>query len=226
MDPEASFVFEGTVRAVGAATLAMVEPTDSTAIVTVDRALRIADDMLGIVGRDITVRLKKPAAVGDTAVFAANGWLYGEGVAVVEVSRSPLTAAAAAVTPEMDRQARWSGRLQDRAASADLVVVGRVTALEPAGLGGDDKEHGADWWAATVEVDEVIKGRRPRQLRVLFSNSQDVLWYRAPVLSAGQKAVLLLHRGEESVPDKRAYAVLDELDVQPADGAAAVAELL
>jgi hypothetical protein len=52
------------------------------------------------------------------------------------------------------------------------------------------------------------------------------MWYRAPVLSPGQKAVLLLHRGEEAVPDRRGYAVLDELDVQPADQSAAVASVL
>jgi hypothetical protein len=183
--------------------------------------------MAGVLGRDITVQLNEPAEVGTQAVFSTNGWLYGDSIAVVEVGRrAPVTAALAAMSPEDDRLARWTDELQDRAASADLVVVGRVTALEPAGLGDVDREHGADWWAANVEVDEVLKGRRPRQLRVLFANSQDVLWFRAPVLSPGQKAVLLLHRGEDPVPDKRAYAVLDPLDVQPPDEAAAVAGLL
>jgi hypothetical protein len=79
---------------------------------------------------------------------------------------------------------------------------------------------------ATVEVDEAVKGRQSGTVEVLFASSEDVMWRDAPKLTVGQKAVMLLQKGAPEVEDKRAHAVLHQLDVQPADTAGLVAKLL
>ncbi len=238
MNPEASFIFQGTVVAVGAATLSMVDVNDLTAIVRVDRVLRAPEQMEHIAGREITVRLREPIDAGATAVFEAQGWLYGDSLAVVETSRrgapegEPPTAAAEHALESAaaaDRAATFRSALKERADEASAVVIGRVTGVrETAEAATEDRlsEHAPRWAVATVEVDEAVKGRQSGTIEVLFASSDDVMWRDAPKLAVGQKAVMLLQKGAPEVEDKRANVVLDQFDVQPADTAELVAELL
>jgi hypothetical protein len=237
MTSDAAFVFQGTVVAVGAATLPAVPVDDLTAVVRVDQVLRAPEHMEQLVGREITVRLRKPADPGAVAVFSADGWLYGDSLAVVEVGtrKSPTKAAGAAV-PEAfeapaaaDRTARLRKALQARADEASLVVVGRVTGVQAlataAPTQGRLSEHDPHWATATVEVEEAVKGSPPKTVDVLFANSEDVMWRQAPKLALGQTAVMLLHQDAPGVEDKAAHAVIDELDVQPVESAALVGGL-
>ena len=140
MADEPSFVFEGTVVEVGAATLASIEVNDLTAIVRVDRVLRAPEAMERIAGREITVRLRRKAEAGATAVFSADGWIYGESLAVIETGTrgkvaAPPPAAAADAEPRVesaaaaDRAERFRTALKARADEASAVVVGRVTGV-------------------------------------------------------------------------------------------------
>ena len=239
MNPEASFIFQGTVVATGAATLAMIDVKDLTAIVRVDRVLRAPEQMEHIAGREITVQLREPIDAGATAVFEAQGWLYGDSLAVVETGRQDApdeeAAERAAAEPALesaaavDRAATFRTALKERAGEASSVVVGRVTGVrETAGRAAEDRlsEHAPRWAVATVEVDEAVKGRQSGTIEVLFATSDDVMWRDAPKLTVGQKAVMLLQKGTPEVEDKRANVVVDKFDVQPADTAEIVAELL
>ena len=237
MSPQASFVFEGSVVAVGEATLSMIDVDDRTAVVRVDRVLKAPQQMEYIAGREITVQLREPADVGTSAIFEADGWLYGASMAVVEVGRRrPPEEEPAAAAPEEERPespaaaARakaFREALEARAAEASAVVVGRVTGVRETAAPTEGRltEHDPQWAVATVEVDEAVKGRPGRTVDVVFATSQDVMWRRAPKLNVGQKAVMLLQKGAPEVEDKRAHAVLDRLDVQPVDSAELVAEL-
>lgn len=239
MTSDAAFVFQGTVVAVGAATLPSVSVDDLTAIVRVDQVLRAPEHLEQLVGREITVQLRKRAAAGDVAVFSADPWLYGDSLAVVEVGNRKSPPAAAVAGPEAaesaaaaDRAARHRAALQARADEASLIVVGRVTSvheLETAAAagpaGGRLSEHEPRWATATVEVQEAVKGKPPKTVDVLFANSEDVMWRQAPKLAVGQTAVMLLHKGAPGVEDKTAHAVVDQLDVQPVESAALVGGL-
>ena len=239
MSSEATFVFQGTVVAVGEATLSMIEPDDRTAVVRVDRILRAPEAMEGVAGREITVRLRAPARQGTQATFQAEGWLYGESMAVVETGRRRGGAGGEATTAAgdddrespaaADRAARFRSELKERAGEAAAVVLGRVTGVqerEAPPPEGRLSEHDPQWAVATIEVDEAVKGRPARTTKVWFATSEDVMWRQAPKLRVGQQAVLLLQKGAPEVPDKRAHAVVDKLDVQPAGRADLVAELV
>jgi hypothetical protein len=240
VNDEAPFVFVGTVVRTGASTLPSIEPDDRTAVVRVDRVLRAPQQMEAIAGREITLRLRTRADVGATAVFEAEGWRYGESLAVIELRRrrapaEPPSATAAAHETESaaaaDRAERFRRELKVRADEASTVVVGRVVAVraspETASATQEfQTEHDPQWAVATVEVDSAIKGRAPRTVEVLFATSRDVMWENAPKLAVGQQAVMLLQKGVPDVPDSKANVVLHPLDVRPADTAGFVEELL
>src|SRR5947209_18759713 len=88
----ASFIFKGTVQKLKAATMPSVPVSDRTAIVRVDHVIEAPRMLSGYEGRDITVQLSKGEKVkkGEQAVFYANGWLFGESVAVESVGHTAV----------------------------------------------------------------------------------------------------------------------------------------
>src|SRR5918994_6522196 len=137
MNAEPSFVFQGTVVEVGKATLPTIEADDRTAIVRVDRVLRAPEQMEQIAGREITVRLRQSAEVGTTAVFEADGWLYGESLAVLETGRRRSAAAARSLEAEADVEAgRETPAAAARAATHRSAVEARGQEASAGGGGG------------------------------------------------------------------------------------------
>jgi hypothetical protein len=231
-----TFVFQGTVLALGESTLPNVEANDLTARVRVDRVIRAPAAMERISGREITIQLREPARAKSQAIFSADGWVYGDSMAVIESASRTATSdrirgIAADVTDETmddlespaarDRAATFRTALSARADEASRVVIGRVVAVRQLAASAERRrrltEHDPNWTEATVEVDETLKGETGRKINVLFANSDDVMWRDAPKLDVGQKAVMLLHPAPPNTGRRRADAVLDALDVQPVD---------
>lgn len=233
MAKRASFLFIGEIQALGRSTDPLVEADERTAVVKVLGVIRAPQPMRRIAGREITMRLLKAAEPGELAEFAAEGLTYGTSMAVREVGRrkhvTPEAATAAVVgeQSERDEVATLSADLKVRAADAPLVVLAHVTGVAQSQMRKPrDTEHDPEWVTATVLVDRVLKGRATKQLHVVFANSRDVMWYRAPKLVVGQHAVLLLRKGAHGAPDARSYTVLEPLDVQNLDRAPLIAELV
>lgn len=188
MDQNARFVFQGTVRSVGNATLAGVPPSDKLLVVQVDEILKAPGTLGGLIGKEVTVDIgpgKPRLKVGHRATFYTNGWLFGESIAVrslghqllppqpVVATASAADAEAAAVSPD---EALGQTDLQRRLADADAVVTGRVTAVRipeteatteavVAAAGGGTEpvvprisEHDPHWREAVIEVDATEKG--------------------------------------------------------------------
>src|SRR5215472_904845 len=85
-------IFRGTIQQLHAATMSVVPVDDATAVVHVERVLDAPSTLADPTGRDITVQLRATdgAAVRQGAIFFTTSWLYGESLAVVEVSRIPV----------------------------------------------------------------------------------------------------------------------------------------
>jgi hypothetical protein len=234
---QARFIFQGTVRQRGAATMADVPVSARTLIVRVDRILQAPRTFDAYLGREITVQLKNSrakAATGQTFTFYTNGWLFGDSLAVQSVGQLPAPAAertgasalALVTEPATSAQDTLANRdLQDRLNNADMVVLGRVTAVRlpqtttdaranrlaaaKAEETGDKEktpisEHDPEWREAVVEVQAVEKGAVDNDNVVIrFPSSDDVQWYRAPKFAVGQEGVFLLHDTQgEPVVDK------------------------
>lgn len=223
----ATIIFRGTVEKVKAATLAEVEPTAETLVVKVDDVLHGPQDFRDYSGQAVTVQLSGAPvpAVGQKATFYANAWLSGDGLAVQGVARIAAGAAlAGAAGPTAAIQRKAEQPLRDRLAAAQVVVVGKVTAVRPvpapavaaaaAALTGGASprvsEHDPDWHEAVVQVASVEKGQlaaaaaAANTVTVVFPASKDVLWYQAPKFQMGQEGTFLLHK----TPTNRAVAAM------------------
>jgi hypothetical protein len=225
----APFSFIGTILHLGAATMTDVTIDDHTAVVHVDHVLHAPDTFAGIEGQRITIQLAlnvDPPAVGQTLTFFAEGRVFGESIAVAEIGRLPVdsvephvSAALAAGAPagafDGVLQEMQQDRLREHAAGADAVVVGRVVSVEKAGP-VTHSEHDPDWWRATIDVYHVERGQvTPGRVRVLYANSSDVRWRRAPKPQPSQGGVWILHQSPAGLRRIAPFQILDPEDYQP-----------
>jgi hypothetical protein len=220
------------------------------ATVRVDEVVQGPAKLTMFAGRDVFVipRKRERFHAGGRAIFYTNALVFGETLTLESVGHLPLAAGAVGVPRATHPASKLRTRdVQQRLATADLVVVGRVTAvrLPPShrsSRGGAApprskplppvSEHDPEWRDAILDVERVAKGSDARkQVIVRFPASHDVRWFRSPKLSAGDEGVFILHRtaAGESVPaaarGRRAvsapaapvFTALHPQDVQPAD---------
>src|SRR6266849_10050304 len=83
----AQFVFRGTVIRTAATTMASVPVDDSTIVAQVNEILHGPEILQDYRGQNVTVKLSPSHNVteGNEYVFHTNGWIFGEGLAVVAV---------------------------------------------------------------------------------------------------------------------------------------------
>ena len=229
-----AFVFVGKVVKTRAATIAAVA-TDNTAIVSVERVVSAPDIFAALGGHDITVRFKKMPALrkGASLTFFANGWLFGDSIAVDVIGTAAATGPQAAAGPVRQASVTEGDRvLSARIASSTMTVVGRVskvtksdrkapaTSMAMTAAGGTThiSEHDPNWHEATIDVDEVIKGSKDvKQVSVQFPQSDDVRWYRVKKYAVGEQGIWMLQPGArqdpEGVPAKLLAALPEGPDV-------------
>jgi hypothetical protein len=218
----AGFVFKG--RPVAGERRDVESETPARAVTfTVDEVLRSADALRGLAGSEVIVVTEDAAAIADAAELVMFTVCTSVGDRVVTEEIGHRDASRRSIDEVREATREVSERpLRERAKTAELVVVGTVTGarrVEEPGL--PRSEHDPDWWLARVAVDEVIKGPNRKNVDVLFANSNDIAWYRAPKLHEGTRGILLLHRGEEDeLPREapaRAYQATHPLDFHPVE---------
>jgi len=232
---QASLAFTGTVQAAGESSVEGVTADERTVVVQVDDVLHGAAGVGLPTQSKVTVQLADdlpPLRVGDEATFFANGWLYGEDLAVTEVGRAPVEEAAAptgrlaGIESPVSAVRAALAELADEefvnhANEADAVVRAHVVALNRVPTEGPPKEHDPDWWVATLAVDLVERGELPGggddgwTVPVLYANSLDVLWRDAPKPKAGQSGLWLLHRTEAELAEYAPFQLIHPDDLQP-----------
>jgi hypothetical protein len=198
---KASFVFRGTVQQLNASTLPEVGDKSQTAIVRVDQTIQSPQALSHYTGRNITVQLASPVAVGEQTVFFTNAWLFGNaGVAVRslgQVAAGPETLALhpAGSDPVTNLENRDARAQFD---AAEMVVTGTVTSVRTVPEAQPDRaprEHDADWREATIEVGQAHKGGvGEKEVQVRFPASHDRVWHKVPKLKAGDKGQFVLHK--------------------------------
>lgn len=218
---KSAFVFVGKVVKPKAATMAGLAG-DNTAIVQVERVISAPDIFTAMGGHQITARFKRAGDIkkGASLTFFTNGWIFGESLAVDVVGTAADTGSKAAASAV--RSASLSSKdsvLRERLDSAAMGVVGRVANVTKSDKGpAYISEHDPNWQEATIDVDEVVKGRKGvKQVKVLFPNSDDVRWQKIGKYAPGQQGVWLLQPGRKQdargIPAKVMAAVPPGPDV-------------
>ena len=230
-----SIAFTGAVEAAGRSTVGGVSPDEQTVVVRVDQPLHVPPGLRIPPGSRVTVQLSPdlpPLGPGESATFFANGLAYGDTLAVAETGRvsvaeataptEPPAAEAAPVSPVQAALAELAtDEVVEHASEADAIVRAHVVALEQVPTEGPPREHDAQWWIATLEVDIVVRGELPDgagsggKVHVLYANSLDVRWRQCPKPKAGQSGLWLLHRAPPERSNLAPFELTDPLDLQP-----------
>jgi hypothetical protein len=239
---QASFIFKGTVKKAGAATMRVLPVTNRTAIVQVDEVLEAPDVLADYAGQKITVELggRKQFKVNEQYLFYGNGWVFGDGLAVQSLAHELAGKTFATAAPTGKPTDRLHQKLaRARFETADIVVMGRVTSVRvpPETLAAavaailteseetpvlkPISEHDPVTQEAVIEVEAVHKGGLGvSEVTLRFPRSTDVRWYQAPKFSPGQQGFFMLHQGEEAVsqPPVRGAAISAALAVRETAG--------
>jgi hypothetical protein len=212
------FIFLGTIEKPGASNLSQLAGSSQTALVRVSEVIEqpeafrdLRDDLVTVVLADTS-----SAVEGEQAVFFATGYLYGENLAVSEVTRlsgrfdvDSIRKLVAEV-----RQAEADEALSGRLASASAVITGVVAGVRPMRSPEEDMgEHAASWVLATLDVDTALKGEPVKAL--YFAQDTDNFWRKTPKLAPGEKGIFLLQPYEGRDLPRGSSVVIDVLDVQP-----------
>jgi len=224
---ESSYVFSGVVDKLGAANMASVPADERTAVVTVNQVYTPSDLLGDLTGKQVTVQFNQGAgmAPGEKAVFFVNGWVYGNGIAFLEVGRM-AEEQPEQLKPRVDAalSRKADQRSQDRIDRASLVVVAKVATTHAFQL---EKrlpigEHNPHWQQAVLRVSSVLKGEvKGTELRMLFPGSNDEVWIAAPKPTPDEEGIWILQRDQKEKGGSKyqlpGLTALDALDFQPMD---------
>lgn len=230
---QSALAFEGKVVRLGAVTVAGIPATPHTVVVEVTEVLRGLPQLRARTGKLITVLVKDLSGLepGSTAVFFANGWILGEGVAVLEVGRMTrynLTTLRGQVAAAAKREALRP--IEENLQQAELVIVGTVAkvrypempAAAPARVPARS-EHDPKFREAIVQIETVLKGEpQLGSVALLFPSSRDVAWYLAPKFQVGQQGIWIL----KTDPDLKRYLVIKPQDFLPRQRLSEVKKIL
>ena len=213
---QSSIVFSGTVSQLGATSFAGIPQSPNTIVVRVDSVLKKPPAISLKKGDNVTVELKDLSAFqqGTQATFYTEGWIFGSGVAVKELGHefnssggTAASGAGAAESALVQAQKQISDQdLQNRIASSELVVIGRVTDVhrwtipKSAASRYHTSEHSADWHEAVLQIDSVLKGTKPKKgkMVVRFPLSRDVAWVNSPKFEKLQRGIFFLKKDQVS----------------------------
>jgi hypothetical protein len=212
---QSSIIFAGTVSQVAATSFAGVPKSAQTIVVRVDSVLKKPAAVSLKNGDNVTVEVKDPAAFqdGTQATFYTDGWIFGSGVAVKELGHkivpsgeTPGATGTGEKTFGQVQQEISDQDLQRRLATADYVVIGRITDVhqwiipKSAAARYRTSEHSANWHEAALQVQSVLKGPKLKRNKMIvrFPQSRDVAWVNAPKFEKGQQGIFILKRDQVS----------------------------
>jgi hypothetical protein len=188
---QAALIFSGTVVQIAASTVPVLPPANNLVVVHIDRGLRV-DPVLGdLSGKAITLAAVSPKTlhVGQQAIFFANSWIHGKGIAAREVQHVDIdqvqdVVSAIAALPEV--------HLMNRLRSAELVVAAQVARIGPERIASRDR-NAVRWAPAELNVQRVLDGQPRQPTIVYFPTTRQPLWRNAPRFAEGQNGVFILH---------------------------------
>jgi hypothetical protein len=212
---QSSIIFAGTVSQLGATSFAEVPKSAQTIVVRVESVLKKPPAVSLKKGDNVTVEVKDPGAFqpGMEVTFYTDGWMFGSGVAVKELSHAMRPSggkpggagAEERVLGQIEEQIS-DQELKQRLASADFVVIARVTdvrkwtAPEVASVPHRITEHDPDWHDAVIKIESILKGPKLKKnkLVVRFPQCNDVAWAHAPKFEKHQEGIFFLKKDEVS----------------------------
>lgn len=203
LSARSSVIVRGKVLKTNASEEPLVEPSNQTAVISVEEMYagkEIAGDQRG---RKATVILNRPESVkvGEEAVFFGNARFLGASMTIADEGELPPSSAGVR-GPALQEgvNAQKDAPIRNRLAAAALVFRGTVENIHPLEAkeeqgkrpSAPSSEHDPEWQVATVRVTTALRGGEPgRAVTLLFAASRDITWFNSPKLKPGQDAIFL-----------------------------------
>jgi hypothetical protein len=198
---QSNFIFRGVVTRLNASTVSSL-PGDGLYVVKVEQAFLSNDFSDQFIGQEVTIN---PAGgsinvqVGDEADYFTTSWVDGDGIALSEIAH---TAAGAdpSIASDVPAIVQW---VADRALYEDMkdAIYVLLASVDSVGnpIGEPVSEHDPLWADAQVTVQQTLLDDAndvvaPSSAVIRFPSSNDIAWYAAPKLTAGQTAILIVHQ--------------------------------
>jgi hypothetical protein len=241
---QSAFIFSGKVIKSRAATMKDIA-SSNTVIMEIIHVMTAPTMFAHISGQQITVRFKKPPPLktGQVLTVFANGWIFGESIAVDAVGFTIETAAkiksaksAMSGKSEMASVVQTAlaesndAVLKERLNSAAMGVVGEVMKVKESAIKTTFiSEHNPNWQEAIIKVDDVVKGKKGiKQIKILFPASDDIRWKKTNKYKKGQKGIWMVQKGKKQSakgigakafaaipPGDNVYTTLHQSDFMP-----------
>ena len=225
MTPEAPYVFQGKVgepmktAAAAADTTANLQPY----AVKVSKIYYQQGTFVNQTGKTITVSAEPgKLKAGNDYVIYAEPYMFGKTIAARLISANDPSGFSQRQV-EIMKYTQELRAIQERLRHINVVVsanVVKVSPLEKTQAG--ESEHSPNLQVAYIKVDRVLRGDvNPGELKIIFSASDDIQWYRAPKLKPGTKGVFLLQRATKEsqslgVPANH-LTLFEKIDLQPSN---------
>jgi hypothetical protein len=180
------FVFIGSIVRSDASTMRTVQADSSTAVVTIEEALKAPAGFTNLDSREVTVRLLTPLEPG-IYVFFADLLAVGEGIAVQERAHLDASTESARAEAREAIARGYAARIRTRIDAATVValgVEGQVSALN-APPGQDDDS--VAWGTALLQIEQLLKGnQRPGGVTLIGPRTPTRRFPRTPTLRPGR----------------------------------------
>ena len=224
---DSTYIFSGVVEKLGSAHMDSVPASDNTAVVKVEHVYTPAEILGDLTGKQVTIQLKENKTITPRSkvAFFTNGWIYGKGIAFIEVGRMKEQQPDKFKTKVAEsRQRKADQQLKNRIDRAAVVVVAKVVKTNELKL---DKrlpisEHSPHWREAVLQINSIIKGEfQGQELRMIYPGSNDEVWVESPKPEIQKEGIWILQKDqqEKGGPKFRVpgYTALDALDFQTMD---------
>jgi hypothetical protein len=218
------FVFIGSVTRPGASAMHTVQADSSTAVVTVEEALRTPAGFADLAGQEVTVRLLEPLTTG-LYIFFADLLAVGEGIAVQE--RAHLDASVEFARSDIgEAMARgYVARIRPRISAATVVALGTVGQVRALAAVAQQDDDSVAWATASLQIEQLLKGDPRRRTATLIGPRVPTRRLpRTPTLRTGRHAVMMLQPPPPEATKllaarsrQTALFVADTDDIQPPD---------
>ncbi len=198
---QSDVIFIGTIVKLNAASFSEITPSEKTAVVRVEQLLQKPAAISLNDGQEITLELLNPRGmeVNTTAMFYADGWILGRGIALREVGHAAVVTSRDATPKQISGARKQMIETQTRARldGAEIVALGKVTRIQPAPPESRRRitEHDPNWQDAVIKVSKGVKGVSDgSEIVVRFPASMDVAFYGMAKFKEGDERVLLLRK--------------------------------
>lgn len=182
-------------------------------------------------GRNATVILSKPGSlkIGTEALFFGNPRFVGKSLTIADEGELISFAQNEKAPSDLERgiRSRQDNPLRERLSIASMVFRGTVESVRPLGGALDrakktvepPSEHDPEWHVAAVRVTAPLLGiEKGALVTVIFSASDDIMWFNSPKLKPGQDALFITHKPtKEDIRLLQAPGIAAFLEKQPAE---------